>query len=201
MTLEEPNPKPTNSRVENQTYQEWSEARRTRLEEWPEPETSRLYHTLRRAALLIAYTILHKKDPDLARDIATKALLKVEQFRNETLFSTWFYRIAVNSAVSLQRHQFRQRETQLDLVSEPEAASIIATPAMLSAEGLKPREKQLLGFLLENTQGSRTLKQGTRPNDLSTELDMFAKQQNVTPRYARKIWQKLREKLKSTLSC
>jgi hypothetical protein len=192
MTPVEVAPKPTNSRIENETYQRWTEARALSGEEWPEPETSKFYQALRRAATLIISSVLHRQEPELARDTATKALLKVASFRNETLFSTWFYRIAVNEAKMEIRRQSRQREIQLDIVAEPEAPSTIATPKILSTEGLSGREKHLLDFLLNNTEGDSLKPAG--------DLDVYARQQKLDPSWVRKIWQSLRTKLKSHLT-
>lgn len=180
----------SDGRPENVAYSVWIQARSKTGERWPEPETTRLYQLLRKAALYVIFTVLHKKDPELARDTATKALLKAEQFQNLTTFSSWFYRIAVNDAKMRIRSESRAKETQLDLVEEPLAPSVIATPKMFEGSDLTDREQRLLEFLQARTGADKRFGM----------IQDFSEEEGISYATGRRVWQKLQEKLKSHLS-
>lgn len=86
-------------RPENVAFQSLELARVRDGAEWPEPETSEFYRVLARGASNIVVAVLGHRDPDLAREIAARALLHIRNFRGTSQFSTWFYRIARNEAI------------------------------------------------------------------------------------------------------
>ena len=60
-------------------------------------ETSEvLYRVLRRYATSIVYQVLRYRDQDLITDIVAHAFEKAHQFRGESKFTTWFWRLAYN---------------------------------------------------------------------------------------------------------
>lgn len=179
-------------RPENASYEAFRAAQLARHEEWPEPETSELYQLLRRAAGYISFTVLHRKEPELARDTATKALLRAGQFKELTTFSSWFYRIAVNDAKMLLRTESRQKEVQLALVAEPLAEATTATAATFEGANLDEREKRLLAILQSGAH--------TESRHLVGALREFAANEGISLRTGRRVWRKLREKLKSHLN-
>jgi len=62
------------------------------------------------------------KDYDEAKDIAQEAFIrayeKLDQFREQSQFSTWLYRIAVNLANDHQRRQKRNFQQQIDIYAK-----------------------------------------------------------------------------------
>jgi RNA polymerase sigma-70 factor, ECF subfamily len=65
----------------------------------------------------IAYNIVH--NPDCARDVVQEAFIKVfqnlGQFRADSKFSTWLYRIVVNQSLMELRKQRRKRPATVEL--------------------------------------------------------------------------------------
>jgi len=61
--------------------------------------------------LSIAYDYLH--DYELAKDVAQDTFIKafrhINEFREQSLFSTWLYRIAVNTALDTRKSQRKNR--------------------------------------------------------------------------------------------
>jgi DNA-directed RNA polymerase specialized sigma24 family protein len=54
-----------------------------------------------------------RKEPDLAREIATSALLNLGSYRGRSQFSTWFYRLCRNYSLNYIRNTGRKREVDL----------------------------------------------------------------------------------------
>jgi RNA polymerase sigma-70 factor (ECF subfamily) len=57
---------------------------------------------------------------DLTQEAFLKAVNHLGRFRSEARFSTWLYRIAVNTTRSFQRSRARRREEPLDCVPDGE---------------------------------------------------------------------------------
>ncbi|HET6923634.1 MAG TPA: sigma-70 family RNA polymerase sigma factor [Anaeromyxobacteraceae bacterium] len=86
------------------------------------------------------------RDPDLAWDVAQEAFVRVHQnlaeFKGESAFSTWVFRIATNLAIdSVRRERTRSRD---DLEEIDEAALAEGGEGILStALGTNPQESAL----------------------------------------------------------
>ena len=64
------------------------------------------------------------RDHELASDVAQETWIRawkgLSTFRGDAAFTTWLYRIAVNTAATARRRQARHQETALTEVVEPE---------------------------------------------------------------------------------
>ena len=101
------------SRPEDVAHLALLEARRGG-ENWPEPETSALYYTLRAGADIILKHVIGRSDRGFAFEIATKVILDLWKFQGKSKFSTWFYRYVTNEALQHIRKQKLRREVPLD---------------------------------------------------------------------------------------
>jgi RNA polymerase sigma-70 factor, ECF subfamily len=85
----------------------------------------------------------HQAIYELAEDIAQDSLLDIlnslETFRNESRFTTWAYRFAVNRAASELRHR-RYRNLSLDRLLEQEASGF---EALLTTAKHQSQERQI----------------------------------------------------------
>ena len=101
------------SRPEDTAYLALLEARRGG-ENWPEPQTSTFYFTLRAGADVILKHVMGRSDRGFAFEIATKVILDLWKFQGKSKFSTWFYRYVTNEALQHIRKQKLRREVPLD---------------------------------------------------------------------------------------
>ena len=108
------------NRPEDAAYGALLAARLAKADEWPEPETTDFYKALRLGALHIIAQTLHRRERDLASEIATRTLLRLRSFRGQSEFSTWFYRIVRNAITSWVRSEARKNEVQISIVPEIE---------------------------------------------------------------------------------
>ena len=74
---------------EDKAYKAWKDAPS------PEAETA-LYKELHRFASILVWKRLGRRDPELATNIVHQAFEKIKQFRGDSQFSTWFYKLAFN---------------------------------------------------------------------------------------------------------
>jgi RNA polymerase sigma-70 factor, ECF subfamily len=92
------------------------------------PPISHLYRQHRARALAIARRILGDADEaeDVVQDVFSRLCLKSARFDGKSAYSTWLYRIMVNSSInSLRSRQRRGRlETLPQSVPSPEDAAI-----------------------------------------------------------------------------
>ena len=61
---------------------------------------------------------------DAAQDILLKVMTSLPSFRKECAFSTWVFRIAVNTLIPCKKHMFAQRPLSFDFY----AADIVNAP-------------------------------------------------------------------------
>ena len=70
----------------------------------------------------LAFRLTH--DQELAADVAQETWIRVwrglSSFRGEAAFSTWLYRIAVNTAATARRRHARHPQAALTEITEPE---------------------------------------------------------------------------------
>jgi RNA polymerase sigma-70 factor (ECF subfamily) len=101
----------------------------------------RLYHT--------AYRLVGNAED--AQDVVQEAFLSAYQslgsFKGDSLFFTWLYRIAVNTAISLKR----KRRVVISINSGPEQASVV--------EPSDPSELSRPGHALEKSEEERRIQQ------------------------------------------
>lgn len=101
-------------------------------------------------------------DRELAADVAQEAFVRgwraLPKFRGEARFSTWIYRITVNTASSLRSRAARRRTERLDdLVFEPASDGLSPERAGELSE-LRPRLHAALRRLPEDTRAVVVLK-------------------------------------------
>lgn len=101
-------------------------------------------------------------DRELAADVAQEAFVRgwraLPKFRGDARFSTWIYRITVNTASSLRARAARRRTERLDdLVHEPHARGISPERAGEISE-LRPRLHDALRALPRDTRAVVVLK-------------------------------------------
>ncbi len=77
----------------------------------------------------------HQADAEeLAQEAFLKALERIDQFRGQSQFYTWLYRIAANLAISHRRHAGRIRFGPLSRLGEPDCGAYDAATAALAAK-------------------------------------------------------------------
>jgi RNA polymerase sigma-70 factor (ECF subfamily) len=70
----------------------------------------RLYGALKRLAAIIIYEFYGRVDEDLVQEIVTKAFGKLDSFRGESKFSTWFFSLAKNECrMALRRIRIERK--------------------------------------------------------------------------------------------
>ena len=67
-----------------------------------------------------AYTITEEDCQDLVQEILLQAWRSLPQFEGRAGVSTWFYRVALNTALGWQRKERRRRERQQPLIGVEE---------------------------------------------------------------------------------
>jgi RNA polymerase sigma-70 factor (ECF subfamily) len=86
------------------------------------------------------------KDPDLAWDVAQEAFVRVHrhlpEFKGDSAFTTWLFRIASHLAIDAVRKERQSQKDQLDDVREADVAEG-AEGILSTALGQDPRENAL----------------------------------------------------------
>jgi RNA polymerase sigma-70 factor (ECF subfamily) len=71
-------------------------------------------------AAAAVYQVFGQRRPDVAQDAVIKGFLGLHQFRGDSLFSTWFHAVALNTARSALRKEIREgRSEKLEDVETP----------------------------------------------------------------------------------
>jgi RNA polymerase sigma-70 factor (ECF subfamily) len=108
------------------------------LEESPESLFKSWLHEYGGAVLKVAraYTLTVEDREDLAQEILLQVWRSLPQFQGRASASTWFYRVALNTALGWHRKEGRRRKRQQPLL-EPEDLPVTGPD---SAEQLQQRE-------------------------------------------------------------
>lgn len=126
------------TRPENESYAALLTARMETKLEWPEPETTALYRVLVRGANRIVSSTLGHREPELASEIATRALLNLgstgrSPFSGFSQFSTWFYRVAHNECIRrVTEGAPREEQFSEDFEPQVQAGLPVRLPRALS---------------------------------------------------------------------
>ncbi len=79
---------------------------------------TRLYRAfLAQAQNIVAHHFRERSMPDVARDIATRAMMAVDEFRGESAVSTWFWTIAQNEVKRALRRHIVERKRLVPLTT------------------------------------------------------------------------------------
>jgi RNA polymerase sigma-70 factor, ECF subfamily len=84
---------------------------------------------------------------DVAQDTWIRAWKGLQSFRGEAAFSTWIYRITVNTAASARRKQGRRQTSELAEAPEPEASESVLPERNIDQAELRNRLNRALQSL------------------------------------------------------
>ena len=161
----------------------WYERYRTSEGAVRELAFSNLYKHVFDQALGAIYTVLHRERPDLATNAASDTLLKLTQFRGDSEFATWAYRIARNVALMEARRMNSRREVQFHVDADEvegsgdeEAWNILS--GAVRGLFLSDEERELLEMILS----------GLRPQD-------WAEMNGLSRQTGWRKWQRLKRRL------
>jgi RNA polymerase sigma factor (sigma-70 family) len=88
---------------------------------------NRLLAALRRHATAVCIKLMGYAPDDLLGDIVSKALLKqATHFNGRSRFSTWFHRLALNTAYDYVRKQRQRRERSFEGLGERDFLRLVA---------------------------------------------------------------------------
>ncbi|HSN90528.1 MAG TPA: sigma-70 family RNA polymerase sigma factor [Anaeromyxobacteraceae bacterium] len=97
------------------------------------------------------------KDPDLAWDVSQEAFVRVHghlsEFKGESAFSTWVFRIATHLAIDAVRRERRSRKDDVDELRD-EDLSGAGEGILATSLGNDPQESLLRRELLERIQAA-----------------------------------------------
>ncbi len=97
-------------------YGAWIKARASGNPELIRISEDTLYRILKRYATSVVCSVLRYRDPDLITDIVAHAFEKAHQFKGESKFTTWFYRLAFNMCLRELENRKRRAEDSLDML-------------------------------------------------------------------------------------
>lgn len=159
-------------------YRRWKETR-------SEVDQEALARSLWRYASRIIGTMRGVEDRALASDIVAAAFRREPQFRGDSKFTTWFYRLAYNLILNAIRDEKARREWSLDCYPEPEVTETPELSILLEqlSKRLLPQDRLILQGKFE----------GTTDAELAAELGMGIEG-------VRSRWKKLKKRLRQQLS-
>lgn len=124
----------------------------------------------------LAFRLTH--DHELASDVAQETWIRawrgLSAFRGDASFSTWLYRIAVNTASTARRRQARHQQTALADVTEPEDRSNPQPEGRVDQLELRNRLGRALSQLPPGLRTVVVMKDvyGWSHSEISTALDI-----------------------------
>jgi RNA polymerase sigma factor (sigma-70 family) len=135
-------------REEDRAFFQWQAAQESEKSKW----LDQLIPLLQKHAYAVAWLKLKEKRPDVVNESVYQAVSHMENFKGESLFSTWFQAIVQNACNMVLRVRQRQAEVSLDEVPEL-AVDIDHVEARTDLKrlmvGLKSREKRLINLKLQ----------------------------------------------------
>jgi RNA polymerase sigma factor (sigma-70 family) len=177
------NPSQRGDNPENLLYEEWKAAPDTPSRQAVE---YRLLPLLRTHASKICWVVLHSNQSHLAEEMAADAILELRDFEERSLFSTWVHSRFYNRA----RVEFRKLCIRRE-VPQAEGRDTPSTGGMLPVES-ELDVHSLLGNLKIREQEFVRLKvfEGYTDREIGEAL-------GVSEDWARKLWIKLRKKMRA----
>lgn len=146
-----------------------------------------LYKHVYNQALGAIYTALKRERPDLATDAASDTILKMPQFRGDSEFATWAYKIARNVALMEARKLNSRREAQFEvdadeIESDEDEEAWQLPNGINTATSLNGDDRDLLDAILN----------GLRAQD-------WAEMNNLSRQTGWYRWQRLKKRLKRVI--
>ena len=96
----------------------------------------------------------HEEQADFSQDVLINAWRAYPKFGNKSKFSTWLYRIAINTALFHVRKQINKNNVQIsevyDSLTTDQPVNEILDKLYLAAEFLNENEKAFLALYLED---------------------------------------------------
>jgi RNA polymerase sigma-70 factor (ECF subfamily) len=90
---------------------------------------------------------LHSQAEDAAQEVFLKLYQKLESFRGDCKFSTWLYRIAINTSIDFRRRQRKHDAVDIESTTVPD--SLISSPVSLRERSTLVRVQQAINELPE----------------------------------------------------
>ena len=124
--------------------------------------------------LVLRLTRDHELASDVAQETWIRAWKGLSTFRGDAAFTTWLYRIAVNTAATARRRQARHRQTALTDIVEPEDRTHPQPEGRADQLELRRRLSQALGHLPPGLRTVVIMKDvyGWSHLEISTALDI-----------------------------
>ena len=145
-----------------------------------------LYKELHRFASILVWKRLGRRDPELATNIVHQAFEKIKQFRGDSQFSTWFYKLAFN----MIGHEIR-RVKKLAMQTSDEFLENSPDSSRLPDRELLTKE-----LLASIEEPERTILRGRLDGRNREEV---AKELGVSLETLKSKWRKLRSRLTKKL--
>lgn len=141
---------------------------------------------LHRHAIAVTYIVFRSRREDVAQDAVIAALTKIDDFRGESKFSTWFHAVALNEArTALRKEIIAKREVLLsDDVIEAQASQSNDTLLQLAIliQRLSPEDQ---AFIRDKLEGR-----------VEREL---AEKYGLTTEGIRSRWERIRRRLRQKI--
>lgn len=158
-------------RNENAVYAAWKHEGRAEVFE----ELGRL---MLKHATAVTYLLFKQRREDVAQEAVVKGLQGLEDFRGDSLFSTWFHAVAMNHARDKLRAEIVSRnmlELQEDMVQvEPDWHAALQLDQLV--EDLDDEDKALVRDKLEGrVESELTGKYGLTPEGIRSRWNVIKK--------------------------
>lgn len=155
-------------REENEVFREWREWDISKGEDFEicRGLEERLLKLLEVHAAAVVWQVFHDKKPDVVQEILQKAWKGMKGFKGNSLFSTWFHAVALNTARTWLRREIEARKRVGDveeLISRDRGVDEgIELDRMIKK--LKPEDQDFVGDKLSQMlEGEMAEKYGLTP--------------------------------------
>lgn len=112
-----------------------------------------------KVARLCASILRDRYSEDAVQEIFLKSYRSLAQFKSESAFSTWLYRIAHNHCLNLLRKSKSERTVSMESILEKSGANDWAEPDRRESFELKRTAQELLSKLTEDERSILTLRE------------------------------------------